>query len=45
VTFIRTLDDARYGALRAGLAALPEAAFLYSREDCRQLVETLVQSG
>jgi succinoglycan biosynthesis protein ExoL len=45
VAFIRALDDAQYAALRSGLAAVPEAAFLHSREDCRQLVETLVQCG
>jgi succinoglycan biosynthesis protein ExoL len=42
---IRSLDAARYASLRAGLAALPEAAFLYTRDDCRELVETLVQCG
>jgi succinoglycan biosynthesis protein ExoL len=44
-TFIRTLDAARFGALRAGLATLPKTAFLYTREDCRALVETLVLRG
>jgi succinoglycan biosynthesis protein ExoL len=44
-TFISTLDGARYGALQAGLAALPKTAFLYSQDDCRQLVETLVHRG
>jgi succinoglycan biosynthesis protein ExoL len=41
-TFIRTLDAERLAALRTGLAALPKTAFLYTREDCRGLVETLV---
>jgi succinoglycan biosynthesis protein ExoL len=44
-TFIRTLDAARFKALRASLAALPKTAFLYTREDCRALVETLVLHG
>ncbi|MEA2728596.1 MAG: succinoglycan biosynthesis protein ExoL [Acetobacteraceae bacterium] len=43
--FIRELDDAGFRALRAGLAALPKTAFLYTREDCRDLVATLAQSG
>jgi hypothetical protein len=42
-TFIGDLDATRYGALQAGLVALPRTAFLYSREDCHELVETLVQ--
>ena len=44
-TFIRTLDAARFEALQASLAALPKTAFLYTREDCRALVETLVHHG
>jgi hypothetical protein len=43
-TFIRTLDDTRYGALQAGLAALPRSDFLYTRDHCRELVATLVHS-
>ena len=44
-TFIRTLDAERFAALRSGLAALPQTAFLYTREDCRALVKTLVRRG
>jgi succinoglycan biosynthesis protein ExoL len=39
--FIRTLDPTRLATLRAGLAALPDTAFLYTREDCGALVDTL----
>jgi succinoglycan biosynthesis protein ExoL len=42
-TFIRTLDAARFEALQAGLAALPKTTFLYTREDCRELVGSLVR--
>jgi hypothetical protein len=44
-TFIRTLDAERFEALRAGLAALPKTAFLYTPEDCRALVESLVPAA
>ena len=44
-TFIRTLDAARFEALQASFAAVPKTAFLYTREDCRALVETLVLHG
>jgi succinoglycan biosynthesis protein ExoL len=44
-TFIGTLDDEGYGLLRARLAALPQTAFLYTRDDCRELVETLMHRG
>jgi hypothetical protein len=44
-TFVGTLDGARYAALQAGLAALPKTSFLYTKDDCRALVETLVHHG
>jgi hypothetical protein len=42
-SFVRTLNPAGYIALRGRLALVPESAFLYNRDDCRKLVESLMQ--
>ncbi|MEA2738618.1 MAG: succinoglycan biosynthesis protein ExoL [Acetobacteraceae bacterium] len=43
--FIGSLDGARYRALRDALSTLPRTAFLYTRDDCRELVAALAKCG
>lgn len=43
--FIGTLDTARYGTLQDALAGLPQSTFVYTRDDCQALVDTLSRCG